>query len=107
MDESGKNGDQLIVGSVWFLEFGKPIYDIYRRIKAFKEEVGFTKEFHFANMNRSDLGTYQKMLQIFLREAPSYSFKIISVPIRGIQNRQEAFKHLFYHLMIKGYRKRE
>lgn len=102
MDESGKNAEQLIVGSVWFLESGKSIYDIHRRIMAFKEEVGFDKEFHFAKMSRNELRTYQEMIQIFLREAPTYSFKIISIPARGIQNKQEALRQLFYHLVIKG-----
>ena len=32
MDESGKNAEHLIVGSVWFLESGKSLYDIDRRI---------------------------------------------------------------------------
>ncbi len=102
MDESGKNADQLIVGSVWFLESGKPIYDIHKRITAFKEEVGFTKEFHFADMTRNDLKIYQEMIEIFLREAPTFSFKIISIPARGIQNKQEALRQLFYHLIVKG-----
>ena len=102
MDESGKNADQLIVGSVWFLEAGKPIYDIHKKITAFKEEIGFTKEFHFFNMSRNDLTTYKEMIEIFLREAPTFSFKIISVPARGIRNKQEALKQLFYHLIIKG-----
>lgn len=102
MDESGKNADQLIVGSVWFLESGKPIYDIHKRITAFKEEAGFSKEFHFANMARNDLKIYQEMIEIFLHEAPTFSFKIISVPTRGIQNKQEALRQLFYHLIVKG-----
>jgi len=102
MDESGKNAEQLIVGSLWFLEAGKSIYDIHRRIMAFKENVGFDKEFHFADMSRSELRTYQEMIQIFLREAPTYSFKIISVPARGIHNKQEALKELFYHMVVKG-----
>jgi hypothetical protein len=55
MDESGKNTDQLIVGSVWFLESGKSLYDIDKRIKKFKKDVGFTKEFHFSAMRRNDL----------------------------------------------------
>lgn len=102
MDESGKNADQLIVGSVWFLEAGKPIYDIHKRITAFKKEVGFTKEFHFANMTRNDLKIYQEMIEIFLHESPTFSFKIISVPAKGIQNKQDALKQLFYHLVVKG-----
>ncbi len=102
MDESGKNADQLIVGSVWFLEVGKSIFDIHKRITDFKKEMNFTKEFHFARMSRDDLPIYQRMLEIFLHEAPAYSFKVISVPTRGIQNKQEALKQLFYHLIVKG-----
>ena len=102
MDESGKNAAQLIVGSVWFLEIGKPLFDILRRIMDFKKEMNFTKEFHFAKMSRDDLPIYKRMLEIFLHEAPTYSFKVISVPARGIQNKQEALRQLFYHLIIKG-----
>ncbi len=102
MDESGKNAGQLIVGSVWFLDVGKPLFDILRKIMKFKEEMNFTKEFHFAKMSREDLPIYKRMLEIFLHEAPTYSFKVVSVPARGIQNKQEALRLLFYHLIIKG-----
>jgi len=102
MDESGKNADQLIVGSVWFLGVGKSLFDIHKRITDFKKEIDFAKEFHFAKMSRDDLPIYQRMIEIFLQEAPTYSFKVISVPARGIQNKQEALKQLFYHLIVKG-----
>jgi hypothetical protein len=102
MDESGKNAAQLIVGGVWFLEGGKPLFDILRKVMKFKEEVKFTKEFHFTKMSREDLPIYKRMLEIFLREAPTYSFKVISIPAKGIQNKQEAIRQLFYHLIVKG-----
>jgi hypothetical protein len=102
MDESGKNADQLIVGSLWFLEVGKAIYDIHKKITNFKKEVNFTKEFHFSKMSRDDLPIYQTMIEMFLRESPAHSFKVISIPTKGIQNKQESLRHLFYHLIVKG-----
>jgi len=102
MDESGKNADQLIVGSVWFLEVGKALYDIHKKITNFKKEVNFTKEFHFAKMSRDDLPIYQTMIEMFLRESPNHSFKVISIPTKGIQNKQESLRQLFYHLIVKG-----
>lgn len=102
MDESGKNAEQLIVGSVWFLEVGKALYDIHKKITEFKKEVNFPKEFHFAKMSRDDLPIYQRMIEIFLRESPTHSFKVISIPAKGIRNKQEALRQLFYHLIVKG-----
>ncbi len=102
MDESGKNEDYLIVSSVWFLEVGKSHFDIYKKIADFKKNKGFTREFHFAKMGRKDLNIYKEMVQIFLSEAPACSFKVISIPARGIQNKQEALRQLFYHLIVKG-----
>ena len=102
MDESGKNADQLIVGSVWFLESGKPLFDVHKMITDFKKEVAFTKEFHFAYMSRKDLPIYQEMVRIFLREAPAISFKVVSLPTVGIRNKQDALNQLFYHLLVRG-----
>ncbi len=102
MDESGKNASQLIVGSVWFLGGGYPIFTLNKKILDFMEEVGFTKEFHFSHMNRGDLTTYKEMITLFLEEAPTVSFKLVTVPTAGIQNKQVALQQLFYHLLIRG-----
>lgn len=102
MDESGKNEDQMIVGSLWFLESGKPIYDIHKKITYFREEKGFDKEFHFSEMSLKDLPIYQEMVTLFLHEAPTISFKLISLPTSGIQDKQDAINQLFYHLIIRG-----
>jgi heat shock protein HspQ len=102
MDESGKNAEQLIVGSVWFLEVGKALYDIHKKIADLKKEMDFKKEFHFAKMSREELPIYKRMIKVFLHESPTHSFKVISIPVKGIQNKQEALRQLFYHLIVKG-----
>ena len=102
MDESGKNAEQLIVGSLWFLEAGKSIFDVYRTIIEFKKDRRFDKEFHFSEMSQRDLPIYQEMVKLFLREAPAISFKIASLPTSGIRDKQSALNQLFYHLIIQG-----
>lgn len=102
MDESGKNADQLIVGSLWFLEAGKPIYLIHKKISDFKKEIGFNKEFHFSEMSQKELPIYQEMATLFLKESPAISFKIASLPTIGIHDKQGAMNRLFYHLIVRG-----
>jgi hypothetical protein len=102
MDESGKNARQLIVGSIWFLGGGYPIFALNKKILEFKERVDFSKEFHFSHMNRSDLAIYKEMITLFLEEAPTVSFKLVSVPAAGIQNKQVALQQLFYHVLVRG-----
>src|SRR5258706_4250444 len=102
MDESGKNADQLIVGSLWFLDAGKPIYDIHKKITDCKEDIKFNKEFHFSEMNQKDLPIYKEMATLFLKESTAISFKIASLPTIGIRDKQDALDRLFYHLIVRG-----
>ena len=102
MDESGKNAEQLIVGSMWFLEGGYPMLSLQTKLLEFKESLNFKKEFHFTTMSRNDLPAYIGMIKLFLQQVPTVSFKLISVPTAGIRNKQEALNRLFYHLLIRG-----
>ena len=102
MDESGKNDNQLIVGSLWFLGGVQPILALHRNLLKFKENSKFNKEFHFSEMSRNELPTYIGMINLFLKEAPAVSFKIASIPTVGISNKQDALQQLFYHLLFRG-----
>ena len=102
MDESGKNDDKLIVGSMWFLGGGYPILALHRSILKYKEDLGFDKEFHFSTLTRNELPIYIGMIKLFLKEASAVSFKIASVPAKGISNKQDALQQMFYHLLLRG-----
>ena len=102
MDESGKNANHLVVGSMWFLGGGYPILALHRKLLEFKELINFKKEFHFSTMSRNDLPAYFDMINLFLKEAPAISFKIVSLPTVGIRNKQDALFQLFYHLLVRG-----
>jgi len=102
MDESGKNANQMIVGSLWFLDAGKPIYDIHKKITDFKKEAHFNKEFHFSEMSQKDLPIYKEMAILFLKECTAISFKVATLPAIGIHDKQDALDRLFYHLIVRG-----
>ena len=78
------------------------ILEIHRKLLQFKEDVNFNKEFHFSAMSRNDLPTYIEMINLFIAEASSISFKIASVPTAGIRNKQDALQQMFYHLLNRG-----
>ena len=101
MDESGKTANHLIVGSLWFLGGGYPIITLIRKIHEF-QKGNLVREFHFSTMSRNDLTIYKEMINIFLKEAPAISFKLVSVPTAGVENKQNAIQQMFYHLLICG-----
>lgn len=96
MDDSGKQADNLIVGSVWFLAAFQPIYSSLRQLSA-----EFGKEFHFAKASPQDEPAYRKLVDILASRADAVSFKSISVPRRGLKG-DDPFTDLYYHLLVQG-----
>jgi len=99
MDDSGKNADFLIIGSVWFLA---EYMAVYRAINKIKERTGFSKEFHFNELDRASLPIYKEVVDVFWKHATAVSFKLISVPRSGIGKVRDAFTDMYYHLLIQG-----
>ena len=99
MDDSGKNADNLIVGSVWFLA---DYHQVHRAIFDIRKRNNFEKEFHFKELTKRDLPIYKEVIDVFWKHANTVSFKIISVPRAGIKNVSNAFSDIYYHLLIRG-----
>lgn len=99
MDDSGKNADFLIIGSIWFLAEYRPVYSAIHKIK---EERGFEREFHFKELDRESLSIYKEVVDVFWKHANAVSFKLISVPRSGIGKVRDAFTDMYYHLILQG-----
>ena len=99
MDDSGKNADFLIIGSVWFLAEYRTVYNAILQIR---ERRGYTKEFHFKELTRESLPVYMEVVDVFWEHANAVSFKLISVPRSGIGKVRDAFTDMYYHLLIQG-----
>jgi len=104
MDESGKTGKHLLVGSLWFnhppefLSFVKEFY-------VFKENHGFAhKEFHFKEINNNNLIVYMRFSEWLARKMSIISFKSLSVENAGLSRTAQALEDLFYHLIVRGVR---
>lgn len=99
MDDSGKNADFLIIGSVWFLADYMAVHSAVRKIK---EQTGFTKELHFKELDRDSLPVYKAVVDVFWEHASAVSFKLISIPRSGIGKTRDAFTDMYYHLLLQG-----
>jgi len=96
MDDSGKHGDYLIVGSVWFLaEFPY----VFRALRKLGQDFG--REFHFAHATRQHVPWYMRLVDTLSSQADALSFKYISVPRRGLKG-DDPFTDLYYHLLVEG-----
>jgi hypothetical protein len=99
MDDSGKNADFLIIGSIWFLAEYR---EIFRAIYEIRERTGFHKEFHFKELDRESLSIYKEVVDVFWEHSNAVSFKLISVPRSGIGKVRDAFTDMYYHLLVQG-----
>jgi hypothetical protein len=96
MDDSGKHGEYLIVGSVWFLA---KFRHTYQALHALSEDFG--KEFHFAHASRYDEPHYIKLIDTLYSLGDAVSFKYISVRRKGLRG-NDPFTDLYYHILVKG-----
>ncbi len=99
LDDSGKNADFLIIGSIWFLAEYR---DVFRAIYEIRERTGFHKEFHFKELDRESLPVYKEVVDVFWKHSSAVSFKLISVPRSGIGKVRDAFTDMYYHLLVRG-----
>lgn len=99
MDDSGKNADFLIIGSIWFLA---EYQEVFRSIHKIRDRTGFHKEFHFKELDRKSLSVYKEVVDVFWEHSNAVSFKFISIPRSGIGKVRDAFTDMYYHLLVQG-----
>lgn len=100
-DESGKNDEHLIVGSVWMLATGD-YFNFLEETNRWKEERRITYELHSAALGRSRLEAYREFIARFIVKEGTFGFKAVSIPSVGISDKQVAFADLYYFLLRRG-----
>jgi hypothetical protein len=101
VDESGKTGDYLIVGSCWLLD-GIASLAITRNFESWRQRTGFKDELHFAQIGRGNLRRYMEAVDLLAEHSAALSFKSIAVERRGAGNADDVLEDLMYHLLIRG-----
>ena len=102
LDESGKDSPNLIVGSLWFLSGGEDALKLQLASSELKQKRKFPHEFHFSKVSKEDIPTYKELVDIFITQGVTISFKFISVERAGIKNSKVALDDLFYLLITRG-----
>ncbi len=100
-DESGKTNKYLIVGSFWILN-PLEVFRLTKDIFGLKLDQNFDKEFHFKEITKNNLNTYLKLADLVKEKSAFTSFKFLSLEKKGISNVQDAYKDLFYQLLLGG-----
>jgi len=102
VDESGKNEDYLIVGSIWLFSFGISNYKKQRELFDWKKENNLNFEFHYKDLKDRTLKNYKKFVEKFIGLYPDLAFKAITVKRKGIANIYSAIEDLTTHLLYHG-----
>jgi hypothetical protein len=100
-DETGKNEDYLIVGTVWFLD-GMDVYQFTEALKDLRKERGFKDELHFTRIREQNLDTYLAVLDLLDKYAATISFRAIMIRRRGHSDIQRALDDMLKHAIIRG-----
>jgi hypothetical protein len=101
VDESGKTQDNLIVGSMWYLN-GAETTKIYSLVHNWKKTHGIDGELHFKSISEAKLPHYLELADLIAASSAMLSFKVVSVPRTGISNVHEALIRLTSHLLARG-----
>jgi hypothetical protein len=103
-DESGKNNDYTLVGSVWSVNADRS-GELRKRIREWRTEKGLKPqdEFHFTEMKKHQMDLYKEFIDLVLSQSDSISFKAIAVK-RASSNKRidEIITDLYTLLMING-----
>ncbi len=101
MDETGKTGNFLAVGSIWVVDGMSTLYN-QMKIRQWKESKDINYEFHFSELSKGKLPIYKEFFLKFLKLNPTIAFKAIIVSKQGLKTIGTAITDLTFHLINKG-----
>lgn len=104
-DETGKNEEHVIIGSVWVLN-GRAVYDVTKAIKDWQTGSKFAKrEMHFSAFGRGDLHAVDEYLNIVAANREYLSFKLMAMPKRNTRRSiEEIVQRLHEMMLVRGLR---
>lgn len=100
VDETGKTGKTLLVGSIW-VPTPRETSVATRAIAQWKTAVGYNREFHFTAMSRDSLPLFIEFVERMLASASTMSFKSNQVLRAGLRP-DAAIPRLISSLVVKG-----
>jgi hypothetical protein len=102
-DETGKNENTVIVGSVWFLDMRKAA-NFQNLVNKFKLNNNFKAEFHFTDVSKSQVELYKSFIDLVSIHRDFISFRAIATARRGsARSIEDLVKKLYDLLITKGF----
>lgn len=104
-DETGKNEEHVIIGSVWVLN-GRAVYDVTKAIKDWQAGSKFAKrEMHFSAFGRGDMNAVNDYLNTIAANREFLSFKLMAMPKRNSRRSiEEIVQRLHEMMLVRGLR---
>lgn len=102
-DETGKNGQFVMVAAVWVLS-GISTFRLSRKIDDWRESSSFAKrEMHFSRLGKGDADALTKYLEVVRSESEYLSFKIIGIErSKTRRSIEELIAKLHERMLIRG-----
>lgn len=102
-DESGKNQDYIIIGSVWVNDAYR-VYKIYEALTDWKKENNIQYEFHFSALTKGKAEATLAFVKRALGESDCLGFKAVIIKRQdvGAISTNEAIYKLHYQLVVQG-----
>ena len=100
-DESGKNDNYLVIGSVWINDPYR-LFKLYQNLVDWKNEQGINYEFHFSSLKRQRISIAIQFIQEALSESDVLGFKAVIIQRDRTKdsNIDESIYKLHYQLVI-------
>jgi len=99
-DESGKQSQRRVVGSVWFLH-PPTLLTVDNAIRGLRARISYDSEFHFTRISNNNLPQYIELADLLAAHASVLSFNAISMSRIGVKA-DDAIARLYYHLIVRG-----
>lgn len=102
-DETGKNEEFVIVGSVWFLNMAKGVH-FQTQYQKFKEKIGFKGEFHFSELKKGTFDAYRSFIDFAQQHREFVGYKAIATRRKGNSRPiEEIITKLCFLLLLTGF----
>lgn len=102
-DETGKNGNHVIVGAVWLLT-GYSVFKLVQAILEWQLQSPWAKrEIHFTKFGKIDLKPLAEYLHIINNNREFLSFKVIAIEKTKMKRPiEEVVEKLHEHMLLRG-----
>lgn len=101
-DESGKNQDFFVIGSVWVLQ-ALDLVILSQKIDQWKSDSGFnTREIHFKKIGKNDVDRSKKFVDLIKQNSSYLGFKFITVKNAELKRSQSEKLWKLHDMLISS-----